>query len=113
VFVQNLVPGAAERLGLGATDLRAGRPLLICCSVSGYGADGPYRMKKAYDLLVQCETGLVMATETPQTPSKAGISVADIATGMYAYSGILTALYDRERSGQGGHLARGHDRRSR
>jgi itaconate CoA-transferase len=104
VFVQNLVPGAAERLGLGATDLRAGRPRLICCSVSGYGADGPYRMKKAYDLLVQCETGLVMATGTPQTPSKAGISVADIATGMYAYSGILTALYDRERTGQGASL---------
>jgi crotonobetainyl-CoA:carnitine CoA-transferase CaiB-like acyl-CoA transferase len=101
VFVQNLIPGAAERLGLGATALRSDRPRLICCSISGYGADGPYRTKKAYDLLVQCETGLVMATGTPETPSKAGISVADIATGMYAYSGILTALYDRERTGQG------------
>jgi itaconate CoA-transferase len=104
VFVQNLVPGAADRLGLGATAVRAGRPRLICCSVSGYGADGPYRMKKAYDLLVQCETGLVLATGTPEAPSKAGISVADIATGMYAYSGILTALYDRERTGQGASL---------
>jgi crotonobetainyl-CoA:carnitine CoA-transferase CaiB-like acyl-CoA transferase len=81
--------------------LRADRPRLICCSVSGYGDDGPYRTKKAYDLLVQCETGLVMATGTPETPSKAGISVADIATGMYAYSGILTALYDRESTGHG------------
>jgi crotonobetainyl-CoA:carnitine CoA-transferase CaiB-like acyl-CoA transferase len=104
VFVQNLVPGAADRLGLGATAVRAGRPRLICCSVSGYGAEGPYRMKKAYDLLVQCETGLVLATGTPEAPSKAGISVADIATRMYAYSGILTALYDRERTGQGASL---------
>lgn len=104
VFVQNLAPGAAARLGLGAGTLRAERPRLICCSVSGYGADGPYRPKKAYDLLVQCETGLVMATGTPQAPAKAGISVADIAAGMYAYSGILTALYDRERTGDGADL---------
>jgi itaconate CoA-transferase len=104
VFVQNLAPGAAERLGLGAGDLRAARPGLIHCSVSGYGADGPYRDKKAYDLLVQCETGLVMSTGTADAPAKAGISVADIATGMYAYSGILTALYDRERTGQGATL---------
>jgi itaconate CoA-transferase len=104
VFVQNLIPGAAERAGLGATALRAGRPRLICCSVSGYGADGPYRTKKAYDLLVQCETGLVMATGIPEAPSKAGISVADIATGMYAYTGILTALYNRERTGEGATL---------
>ena len=104
VFVQNLVPGAAERLGLGAAALRAARPGLIHCSVSGYGADGPYRAKKAYDLLLQCETGLVMSTGTPEVPSKAGISVADIAAGMYAYSGILTALYDRERTGRGATL---------
>jgi itaconate CoA-transferase len=104
VFVQNLIPGAAERLGLGAAALRADRPALICCSVSGYGDDGPYAAKKAYDLLVQCETGLVMSTGTPEAPSKAGLSVADIATGMYAYSGILTALYDRERTGQGAAL---------
>ena len=101
VFVQNLAPGAADRLGLGASALRAQRHRLICCSVSGYGTDGPYRAKKAYDLLVQCETGLLMTTGTPEAPSKAGISVADIAAGMYAYSGILTALYDRERTGRG------------
>jgi crotonobetainyl-CoA:carnitine CoA-transferase CaiB-like acyl-CoA transferase len=104
VFVQNLAPGAAERMGLGADDLRRTRPELIHCSISGYGPDGPYRDKKAYDLLVQCETGLVMSTGTPDAPAKAGISVADIATGMYAYSGILTALYDRERTGQGASL---------
>jgi crotonobetainyl-CoA:carnitine CoA-transferase CaiB-like acyl-CoA transferase len=101
VFVHNLVPGAVERLGLDAGALRAARPELIHCSISGYGPDGPYRSKKAYDLLVQCETGLVMSTGTPEVPVKAGISIADIATGMYAYSGILTALYDRERTGQG------------
>jgi crotonobetainyl-CoA:carnitine CoA-transferase CaiB-like acyl-CoA transferase len=104
VFVQNLAPGAAERLGLGAADLRPARPELIHCSISGYGPDGPYRDKKAYDLLVQCEAGLVMSTGTPDAPAKAGISVADIATGMYAYSGILAALYDRERTGQGATL---------
>ena len=101
VFVQNLAPGAADRLGLGAAALREGRRRLVYCSVSGYGPDGPYRAKKAYDLLVQCETGLVMATGTDDAPAKAGISVADIAAGMYAYSGILTALYGRERSGRG------------
>jgi crotonobetainyl-CoA:carnitine CoA-transferase CaiB-like acyl-CoA transferase len=101
VFVQNLVPGAVERLGLDAASVRATRPRLICCSVSGYGPDGPYGSKKAYDLLIQCETGLVASTGTAEVPSKAGISVADIATGMYAYSGILTALYDRERTALG------------
>ena len=104
VFVHNLAPGAADRLGLDAVALRAARSRLIHCTVSGYGAEGPYRSKKAYDLLVQCETGLVMSTGTPEVPSKAGISVADIATGMYAYSGILTALYDRERTEQGASL---------
>jgi itaconate CoA-transferase len=101
VFVQNLAPGAAERLGLGAGQLRARHPRLICCSVSGYGPDGPYRHKKAYDLLVQCEAGLVSVTGTADEPAKAGISVADIAAGMYAYSGVLTALYERERTGRG------------
>jgi itaconate CoA-transferase len=104
VFVQNLAPGAADRLGLGPATLRPGRPRLVCCSVSGYGPGGPYHLKKAYDLLVQCETGLVMATGTEDAPAKAGISIADIAAGMYAYSGILTALFDRERSGQGAAL---------
>ena len=101
VFVQNLAPGAAARLGLGAAELRARHPRLICCSVSGYGPDGPYQDKKAYDLLVQCEAGLLSVTGTPDEPCKAGISVADIAAGMYAYSGVLTALYERERTGHG------------
>jgi crotonobetainyl-CoA:carnitine CoA-transferase CaiB-like acyl-CoA transferase len=101
VFVQNLAPGAAERLGLGATELLARHPRLICCWVSGYGPDGPYAGKKAYDLLVQCEAGLLSVTGTQDTPCKAGISVADIAAGMYAFSGILTALYERERTGRG------------
>ena len=104
VFVQNLAPGAAERLGLGAAALRARHPRLICCSVSGYGPDGPYAGKKAYDLLVQCEAGLLSVTGTPEAPCKAGISVADIAAGMYAYSGVLTALYERERTGRGSSL---------
>jgi itaconate CoA-transferase len=99
VFVQNLAPGAVQRLGLDAAALRARSPRLITCSISGYGPDGPYRTKKAYDLLVQCEAGLVSVTGTPDTPAKVGISVADIAAGMYAYSGILTALYERERTG--------------
>src|SRR5690625_3573099 len=85
VFLQNLAPGAAERLGLGATELRTRYPSLVHTSISGYGTDGPYTHKKAYDLLVQCEAGLVSVTGTPQTPSKVGISVADIAAGMYAY----------------------------
>ncbi len=101
VFVQNLAPGAAGRLGLDAADLLARHPRLICCSVSGYGPDGPYAGKKAYDLLVQCEAGLLSVTGTPAEPCKAGISVADIAAGMYAYTGVLTALYERERTGRG------------
>jgi len=101
VFVQNLAPGAAGRLGLGAADLRARYPRLICCSVTGYGPDGPYQDKKAYDLLIQCETGLLSVTGTSEEPCKAGISVADIAASMYAFSGVLTALYERERTGHG------------
>jgi itaconate CoA-transferase len=101
IFVQNLAPGAAARLGLAAEELRSARPRLICCSVSGYGPDGPYARKKAYDLLVQCEAGLLSVTGTPETPAKAGISVADIAAGMYAFTGVLTALYERERTGAG------------
>ena len=101
VFVQNLAPGAAERLGLDAPGLLARHRRLICCSVSGYGPDGPYAGKKAYDLLVQCEAGLLSVTGTPDVPCKAGISVADIAAGMYAYTGVLTALYERERTGRG------------
>jgi itaconate CoA-transferase len=101
VFVQNLAPGAAGRLGFGTEALRERHPRLIVCDVSGYGATGPYRDKKAYDLLVQCETGLVSVTGTPETPSKAGIAVADIAAGMHAYSSILAALFRRERTGEG------------
>jgi len=104
VFVQNLAPGAAGRLGFGAEELRKEHPRLVYCSVSGYGGDGPYTEKKAYDLLVQCEAGLVSITGTPETPSKVGISVADIAAGMYAYSGILSALFRRERTGEGATL---------
>ena len=101
VFVQNLAPGAAGRLGLDAGTLRAGRPQLIVCDVSGYGATGPYRDKKAYDLLVQAEAGLVSITGTETESVKSSISVADIAAGMYAYSGVLTALFRRERTGSG------------
>ncbi|WP_290058416.1 CaiB/BaiF CoA transferase family protein [Amycolatopsis solani] len=101
VVVQNLAPGAVDRLGLDAATLRAARPDLVHCSISGYGPGGPYEAKKAYDLLIQCEAGLVAATGTPEQPSKAGISIADIATGMYAYSGILTALLRRAATGVG------------
>jgi itaconate CoA-transferase len=101
VFVQNLAPGATERLGFGTQDLRAKYPRLIVCNLSGYGSDGPYRDKKAYDMLVQAETGLISITGTPETPCKVGISAADIACGMYAYTGILTALLVRSKTGQG------------
>ena len=101
VFVQNLAPGAIERLGLGAAALRERKPSLVWCGISGYGPSGPYAAKKAYDLLVQCEAGLLSITGTAQTPCKAGIPVADIAAGMYAFSAILAALLRRERSGEG------------
>jgi itaconate CoA-transferase len=101
IFVQNLAPGAAERLSLGSADLRKKYPRLIVCNISGYGDSGPYRDKKAYDLLIQSEVGLLSITGTESEPSKAGISVADIAGGMYAYSAILTALLMRENSGSG------------
>lgn len=101
VFIHNLAPGAVDRLGFDSASVRAAHPRLITCAITGYGSSGPYREKKAYDLLVQCEAGLVSVTGTPDTPSKVGISVADIAAGMYAYSGVLTALYQRERTGMG------------
>lgn len=103
VFVQNLAPGAAERLGLGPA-LRQSHPRLIWCGISGYGPSGPYAEKKAYDLLVQCEAGLLSVTGTPEAPSKAGIPVADIAAGMYAFSSILAALLRRMRTGEGATL---------
>ena len=101
VFVQNLAPGAAERLGLGAEELRKRHPRLVWCGISGYGPAGPYASKKAYDLLVQCEAGLLSVTGTPESPAKAGIPAADIAAGMYAFSSILAALLRRERGGEG------------
>jgi len=101
VFVQNLLPGATARLGLDEETLRPMHPRLITCSISGYGPGGPYRSKKAYDLLVQCEAGLLSVTGTPDSPAKVGISVADISAGMYAYTGVLTALYEREHTGVG------------
>jgi itaconate CoA-transferase len=104
VFVQNFAPGVAERLGLGAAALRATRPRLITCSVSGYGSTGPYRDAKAYDLLIQSEAGLVSVTGSAAEPAKSGIPAADIGAGMYAFSGILSALYDRERTGLGTEL---------
>jgi len=104
VFVQNLAPGAADRLGLGAAELRAKYPKLIWCGISGYGPAGPYAEKKAYDLLVQCEAGLLSVTGTPGEPAKAGIPVADIAAGMYAFSSILVALYRRQAEGVGATL---------
>jgi crotonobetainyl-CoA:carnitine CoA-transferase CaiB-like acyl-CoA transferase len=103
VFVQNLAPGAAERLGLGSS-LRETYPRLIWCGISGYGPAGPYASKKAYDLLVQCEAGLLSVTGTAAEPAKAGIPVADIAAGMYAFSSILAALLRRMRTGEGATL---------
>ncbi|MDI1340743.1 CaiB/BaiF CoA-transferase family protein [Polaromonas sp.] len=104
VLVQNLAPGAAARMGLGYDDLRVANPKLIVCDISGYGDDGPYRDKKAYDLLIQSEAGFLSVTGTPDEPCKAGNSVADIAAGMYAYSSILAALLQRGKTGQGSHI---------
>ncbi len=104
VVVQNLAPGAAERLGLGWAALHARKPSVILCDISGYGNDGPYRDKKAYDLLIQSEAGFVSTTGTPGEGVKAGISIADIAAGMYAYSNILAALIERGTTGLGRHI---------
>ncbi len=101
VVVQNLAPGAAARLGLSYAALSKLKPGIVVCDISGYGSDGPYRDKKAYDLLIQSESGLVSVTGTPDTPSKAGNSIADIAAGMYAYSNILAALMHKQQTGQG------------
>ncbi len=101
VFIQNLAPGAVERLGFDPETVRERWPQLIMGSVSGYGSTGPYTHKKAYDLLIQAESGFVSITGTPDEPSKAGISIADIAAGMYTYTGVLTALFTRQRTGEG------------
>ncbi|GHH16989.1 CaiB/BaiF CoA transferase family protein [Streptomyces lanatus] len=99
VFVQNLAPGAVDRLGLGTEVLAERWPRLIPCTISGYGTSGPWADRKSYDLLVQCQTGLVSLTGTAEETARVGISVADIAAGMYAYSGVLTALYTRATTG--------------
>jgi itaconate CoA-transferase len=104
VLMHNLAPGAIDRLGLATVTLRARHPRLIICAVSGYGSSGPYRDRKAYDLLVQSEAGLLSITGTPETPCKVGISVADTAAGMYAYSAILMALVRRSVTGEGAAL---------
>lgn len=101
VLVQNLAPGAAARMGLTAEVLQKENPQLILCDISGYGNDGPYRDKKAYDLLIQSEAGFLSVTGTPENPSKAGNSIADIAAGMYAYTNILAALLQRGKTGKG------------
>ncbi|WP_353431751.1 CaiB/BaiF CoA-transferase family protein [Polynucleobacter sp. MWH-UH23A] len=101
VFIQNLAPGAAARMGLTPEALQKENPGLILCAISGYGNDGPYRDKKAYDLLIQSEAGFLSITGTPDTPSKAGNSIADIAAGMYAYTNILAALLQRGKTGKG------------
>jgi len=100
VFVQNLAPSSARRLGLGADDLQRRYPSLVVCDISGYGNRGPWAERRAYDLLVQSEAGLVSVTGTPEEVAKVGISVADIAGGMYAFTGILTALYQRATTGR-------------
>jgi len=104
IVVQNLAPGAAARLGLSYAELSALKPQIIVCDISGYGSDGPYRDKKAYDLLIQSESGFLSVTGTEEEPSKAGPSIADISAGMYAYSNILAALLQRQKTGRGQHL---------
>ncbi|GAB3710642.1 CaiB/BaiF CoA transferase family protein [Nocardiopsis nanhaiensis] len=101
VFVQNLAPGATERLGLGAQDLREGHPELVVVNLSGYGTSGPKAARKAYDMLIQAESGMVSVTGTPETPTKTGVPNADIAAGLYAGMSVLSALYRRERTGEG------------
>ncbi|WP_020657045.1 CaiB/BaiF CoA transferase family protein [Massilia niastensis] len=101
VFIQNLAPGAARKLGVDAKSLLARHPRMIACDISGYGSTGPYRNKKAYDLLVQCETGFLSINGTPDDQAKCGLSIVDISAGMYALNGILMALYRRERTGEG------------
>ena len=104
VLLQNLAPGAAARLGLSHADLKSRHPKLVVCDISGYGESGPMAQKKAYDLLIQAESGLISVTGTPETPSRVGISAADIATGMYALTGILSALLRRARTGEGANV---------
>jgi crotonobetainyl-CoA:carnitine CoA-transferase CaiB-like acyl-CoA transferase len=104
VLVQNLAPGATARMGLSWEALSAHNPRLVVCDISGYGSDGPYRDKKAYDLLIQSEAGYLSVTGTPEEPCKSGNSIADIAAGMYAYTSVLAALMQREKTGQGSRI---------
>lgn len=104
VLLQNLAPGAASRLGLSYEALKPQHPKLVVCDISGYGESGPMAQKKAYDLLIQAESGLISVTGTPETPSRVGVSAADIATGMYALTGILSALLRRSRTGEGANV---------
>jgi crotonobetainyl-CoA:carnitine CoA-transferase CaiB-like acyl-CoA transferase len=104
VLVQNLAPGATDRMGLSPEKLKLINPRLIVCDISGYGNDGPYRDKKAYDLLIQSEAGFLSVTGTKESPSKAGNSIADISAGMYAYTNILSALILRDKTGVGSHI---------
>ncbi|MEH6546798.1 MAG: CaiB/BaiF CoA-transferase family protein [Sneathiella sp.] len=101
VFIQNLAPGAAARLGVGSEQLRLAHPQLITVDISGYGEEGPYAKMKAYDMLVQSETGLAAVTGSPSEPGRVGVSVCDIAAGMHGLIGVLEALYEREKTGQG------------
>ena len=104
VFIQNLAPGAAARAGFDPDALRAEHPRLVCCSISGYGEAGPYREMKAYDLLIQSETGLAEITGPPEAPGRVGVSVSDLVAGLNAYAAILEALWARERTGEGAHI---------
>src|SRR5262245_19560632 len=101
VVLENFAPGVAERMGLGSAELRARNPRLIYCSLSGYGQDGPYREVKAYDLLIQGEAGIIATTGYPDKPAKVGLPIIDLASSMYAAIGILLALYQREKTGEG------------
>ena len=105
VFIQNLAPGAAERAGFGSASLREGNPRLITCDITGYGFDGPLRDRKAYDLLIQCESGLASITGTPDAPGRVGVAVADLTCGVNAYTGVLEALLIRERTGLGSSIS--------
>jgi itaconate CoA-transferase len=104
IFVQNLMPGAAARAGLGVAELRAANPRLICVDISGYGSQGPYAEMKSYDMLLQAETGLADITGSPEAPGRVGVSVCDIAAGMYAHQATLEALIERTRTGKGAHI---------
>jgi itaconate CoA-transferase len=101
VFIHNLAPGSVDRMGFGYEALKLRNPRLVWCGITGYGPDGPYRDKKAYDLLVQAESGVISVTGSPESPAKVGVSVADIASGLYSYSAILASLIKRQRTGEG------------